>query len=144
MRPGEAENVTTYLRFLEAASRRRELELTSLCTEDVRLLTPLTDIWRVELSGHEGIVAWVRRMNEEWAFLDATPRDWEDRDDDWVLGHALMRGRGKASPTEIEFEIHHAVHFSNGLLDEFNAFLAVEQAIERVEQSRQLASVDSD
>ena len=130
---GDTDQVKAYRRFLKAAGARRELELISICTPDVRLWTPLTAIWQIQLGGYDGIVAWIQRMSEEWAFLEATPLSAEERDGGWLLGHGVMRGRGKASPSELEFEIHHALHFSGGLVDEFNAFLAADDALARVE-----------
>ena len=134
MRSGDTDNVRAYRRFLDAASKRREIEAAALCAEDVRLFTPLTEVWRVDLRGHDGIRTWISRMEDEWAFLEARQLGAEEHDG-WILGRASMRGRGKASPSEIEFEIHHAVHFVDGLIDEFSAFLAREQALERIEKA---------
>lgn len=113
-----------------------------MCTDDVRLHTPLTAVWQVELSGHDGLLTWIRRMSEEFAFLEATPLAAEDREDGWILGHALMRGRGKGSPSEIQFELHHAVHFVDGLIDEFDAYLPRQDALDRV--GRRLVHAQSD
>ena len=43
-----------------------------------------------------------------------------------------MFGRGKASPSEIEFELHHAVRFREGLIAELHAFLTPDRAASRI------------
>jgi hypothetical protein len=80
------------------------------------------------LRGHEGIETWIRRMEGEWAYLDAQPVRATQRDD-WVHGQCIVRGRGKASSSEIEFELHHAVRFDGPMIAEFHAFLTPEDAL---------------
>jgi hypothetical protein len=79
------------------------------------------------LHGHEGVETWIRRIEGEWAFLDAQSVHGEQRGD-WVHGHCIVRGRGKASSEEIEFELHHAVRFDGPIIAEFHAFLTPEGA----------------
>lgn len=100
-----------------------------LCTTDVLLATPLIQVWGAEaLRGHEGIESWIRRMEGEWAFLYAQPRRVEQAGD-WVRADCRMHGRGKASSSEIEFELHHAVRFDGAMISEFHAFLTSEGAL---------------
>ena len=80
------------------------------------------------LRGHGGIETWIRRMEGEWAYLDAQPMGARERDD-WVHGQCTVRGRGKASSSEIEFELHHAVRFDGPMIAEFHAFLTPEAAL---------------
>jgi hypothetical protein len=99
-----------------------------LCTSDVVLATPLIQAWGATVvRGHDGLEDWIRRMEGEWAFLDAQPVDAEQHED-WVRGHCRVRGRGIASSSEIEFELHHAVRFNGPLIAEFHAFLTPEAA----------------
>jgi hypothetical protein len=94
----------------------------------VLLATPLIEAWGANvLRGHEGLETWIRRMEGEFAFLDARPLHAEQHDD-WVRGHCIVRGRGKASSSEIEFELHHAVRFDGPRIAEFHAFLTPEGA----------------
>jgi SnoaL-like domain len=94
----------------------------------VLLATPLIEAWGANvLRGHEGLETWIRRMEGEFAFLDARPLHAEQHDD-WVRGHCTVRGRGKASSSEIEFELHHAVRFEGPRIAEFHAFLTPEGA----------------
>jgi ketosteroid isomerase-like protein len=120
--------VDTYRRFLDAASRRSVIEVVGLCTDDVVLATPLIEAWGARtLRGHDGARTWIRRMQDEWAFLVARPVEATERGE-WVQGRCMMSGRGKASPSEIEFELHHAVRIQDGLVAEFHAFLTADQA----------------
>jgi hypothetical protein len=80
-----------------------------------------------DLRGHGGLEDWIRRMEGEWAFLYAQPVAAEQHDE-WVQGHCKVRGRGKASSSEIEFELHHAVRFDGPLIAEFHAFLTADAA----------------
>jgi hypothetical protein len=103
-------------------------EAVALCAEDVVLATPLIEAWghRV-LHGHDGVKTWIRRMHDEWAFLIARPVEAAERGE-WVQGRCLVSGRGKASPSEIEFELHHAIRFEGGLVAELHAFLTADRA----------------
>jgi hypothetical protein len=95
----------------------------------VVLATPLIQAWGAEvLRGHEGVEIWIRRMEGEFAFLDAQPMRAQ-QSDDWVRGHCRVRGRGKASSSEIEFDLHHAVRFEGPLIAEFHALLTPEGAV---------------
>jgi SnoaL-like domain len=94
----------------------------------VVLATPLIEAWGMSvLHGHEGVENWIRRMEGQFAFLYAEPLAVEQMDD-WVRGHCRVRGRGKASSGEIEFELHHAVRFEGSLIAEFHAALTPEDA----------------
>lgn len=96
------------------------------------LATPLIQAWGAEaLRGHEGLEEWIRRMDSEFAFLHARPLGAEEQDD-WVRGHCHVRGRGKASSSEIEFEVHHAVRFEGAMIAEFHAFLTPDGASAKI------------
>jgi hypothetical protein len=98
----------------------------------VLLATPLIEAWGADvLRGHEGVETWIRRMEGEFAFLEAQPLRAEQHDD-WVRGHCTVRGRGKASSSEIEFEVHHAVRFDGPRIAEFHALLTREQASAKI------------
>jgi hypothetical protein len=121
---GAHDRTGTYRRFLDAASRRSVVEAKRLCAPDVVLVTPLIQAWGTHvLHGHEGIEEWIKRMDGEWAFLHAQPVSAEE-----VRGCCRVHGRGKASSSEIEFELHHAVRFDGPAIAEFHAFLTADGA----------------
>jgi ketosteroid isomerase-like protein len=129
---GGEDRVETYRRFLDAASRRSAIEAVALCTNDVILATPLIEAWGAGvLRGHDGVRTWIRRIEDEWAFLVAKPQEASERGE-WVQGRCQMSGRGKASPSEIEFELHHAVRFREGRIAELHAFLTPDRAVSRI------------
>lgn len=119
-------------RLLLALNRVSVREAIDVTAPDIVIETPLIKIWELDQQGHDRVREWLRRIDREWAFIDCYGIELEDRPDGWVLGRMRVRGRGKASPDELDWELHIAARVVDGRIVRFGAYLDRERALDAI------------
>jgi ketosteroid isomerase-like protein len=122
-----ATQLETAHRVIRATNHRNLGELTTLCASDVEVSTINSRLLNMELRGTSGLAAWLSYLEHAWSFLEGGRFEFEVRND-WVLGSGRMRGRGKGSPREIEYEVHSAIRIRSGRVDRIGFFLTRDEA----------------
>jgi len=126
------DSLATIRRLLSALDRLSLDEALEVTDPQVELETPLIELWGLDMNGHRLVREWFRRIGSEWAFLELEEIELEPTGD-WAQGRVRARGRGKASPDELEWEMHLAALARRGRLVRIGLYLSRERAIELVE-----------
>jgi hypothetical protein len=114
-------------RMLVAFNDRRVEELLGICDPEIEIETPLLGLWGERTRGRAAVRAWVSRIDAEWAFL-VVQADALEPVGDWMLGRGRARGRGKASRSELTWDLHVAVRVVGGRVVRLGAYLTAEEA----------------
>jgi len=127
MPTGETDSLVIVHRLITALNRLHLDEALELTSPDIRVETPLIELWHLSRSGHGLVRDWFERIGREWAFLEAYDIELEELDS-WVLGRMRARGRGKGSREVLEWELHIAARVAGGKVARFGSYLDRQRA----------------
>lgn len=83
---------------------------------------------RKSCESRDEFARYLRGFDQLWETFRMDPQKLTGVGEDTVYARVLMRGRGKASADDVEFEIHHVWRMRDGLFASMNAYLDEDEA----------------